>query len=55
MEQRSQKLDSFKKIVKKAVNAKVKAVFRSRFYACKTNQHYFQDTWPAAIKANIQG
>ena len=37
MEQRGQELDSFKELVKKAVNAKAKAVFRPRSYAHETN------------------
>ena len=37
MEQRGWKLDSFKKIVEKAVNAKTKASFIPRFFGCKTD------------------
>ena len=37
MEQSSMELDSFKKLVKKAVDAKAKAAFWPRSYACKTD------------------
>ena len=38
MEQRGLKLNSFKELVEKAVDAKVKAALRPRSYACKTDQ-----------------
>ena len=55
MKQRSQKLDSFKKIVEKAVDAKAKAIFRPCSYACDTDQYYLQGSWPSAAKTNIHG
>ena len=39
IEQRSQELDSFTKIVKKSVNVEAKAVFRPRSYDYNTDQH----------------
>ena len=50
MEQRGQELKSFKKLVKKAVNAKAKADLRSCFYACKTDQYCFQGSQLFATK-----
>ena len=41
IEQRSQELNSFKEIVKKAVDTKAKAAFRPHSYACNTDQHWF--------------
>ena len=55
MEQRSQELDSFEEIVKKAVDAKTKAALRARSYAHNTNQHCLQGSWPSATKTIIQG
>ena len=37
IEQRGQKFDTFKEIVKKAVNAKAKAALRLCFYVCSIN------------------
>ena len=37
--QRGQELDSFEKLVKKAVETEAKAILRPCFYACKTNQY----------------
>ena len=37
IDQRGQKLNSFKEVVKKAINAKAKTAFRPRSYACKTD------------------
>ena len=54
MEQRGQELNSFKKIVEKAVNAKAKAAFRPRSYACDTDQHCLWSSWPSAAKTNTQ-
>ena len=55
IEQQSQKLNSFKELVKKAVDAKVKTDLWPRFYACKTNPHFFQGSQLSAGKASIQG
>ena len=55
IEQRGQELNSFKKIVEKAVNAKAKAAFRPCSYARNTNQHCLQGSWPFAAKTNAQG
>ena len=54
MEQRGQELDSFKKLVKKSVNTKAKATIRPHFYACKTDQHCFEEIRPSAAKASLQ-
>ena len=54
MEQRGRKLDSFKELIKKAVNAKAKAALRPRSYARKTDQHCLQSSWPSTAKASIQ-
>ena len=54
IEQRGQELDSFKKLVKKTVNAKDKAAFRPCSYACETNQHCLWGSWPSAAKVSIQ-
>ena len=48
MEQRGQELDSFKKLVKKTVDAKAKAALRPRSYARKTNQHFLRGSRPIA-------
>ena len=55
MEQRGQELNSFEEIVKKTVNAKAKATFKPRSYACNTNQHCFQGSRPSAAKISTQG
>ena len=55
IEQRGQKLDNFKEIVKKAIDAKAKAAFRLCSYAYDTNQHYLWGNWPLAAKTNIRG
>ena len=39
MKQRGREFDSFKELMKKAVNPKAKATFRLRSYTRKTNQH----------------
>ena len=54
IEQDGWKLNSFERIVEKAVNAKTKAAFRPCFYACNTNQQYFQGSWPSTAKTNTQ-
>ena len=55
MKQRGQELDSFKELVKKAVDAKAKAAFQPRFYACKTDQHCLWGNRPSAAKTSTQG
>ena len=55
MEQRGQKLNSFKEIVEKAVNAKAKAALRPCSYTCNTNKDCFWDNWPSAAKTSTQG
>ena len=55
MEQRGRELDSFKKIVKKTVDAKTKTALRPRSYACNTNQHFFWGSRPSAAKTSTQG
>ena len=55
IKQRSQKLNSFKEIVKKTVNFKVKAAFRSYSYTCNTNQHCFWDSRSSAVQLSTQG
>ena len=52
MEQRGQELDRFKELVKKTVDAKVKAALKPRSYICKTNQHCLWGSWPSAAKAS---
>ena len=52
MEQRGRELDSFEELVKKAVDAKAKAALRPRSYACKTDQHYLQNSRLSAVKAS---
>ena len=54
MEQRGLELDSFEELVEKAVDAKVKAAFRPRSYACKTDQHCLRGSWLSAAKASTQ-
>ena len=54
MEQCGQELNSFEEIIEKTVDAKAKATFRPRSYACKTDQHYIRGSWPFAAKANTQ-
>ena len=44
IEQQGQELNNFKELVKKAVDAKVKAALRLCSYTCKINQYYFQDS-----------
>ena len=55
MEQRGQKLNSFKEIVEKAVNAKAIAALRPRPYVCNTNQHCFWGSRPSIAKTSTQG
>ena len=56
MEQRGRKLDSFKELVEKAVNAEAKAALRPRFYAWETDQHCPRDSRPAhSTTAKAQG
>ena len=55
IEQRGQELDSFEKLVEKAVNANAKAALRPRSYACKTDQHCLRDSRPSAAKASTEG
>ena len=55
MEQRGQEFNSFEEIVEKTIDAKAKAAFSPYFYACITNQHFFQDSWPSAAKIVTQG
>ena len=55
IEQHGQELNSFKELVKKAVNAEAKAALRPRSYACKTDQHCLQDSRPSAAKASTHG
>ena len=55
MEQRGQELDSFKELVEKTVDAKAKAAFRPRSYACKTDQYCLRSSRPSAAKASTQG
>ena len=53
IEQRDRELDSFEELVKETVDAEAKAIFRSRSYTCKTNQHCFRNSCPSAAKASI--
>ena len=39
IEQQGQEFDSFKELVEKTVNAKVKATLPPYFYTCKTDQY----------------
>ena len=55
MEQRGQEPNSFKEVVKKAVDAEAKVVFGPRSYACKTDQHCFWGSRPSAGKTSTQG
>ena len=55
MEQQDQELNSFKELVKKAVNAKAKATFWPCFYTYKTNQHCPKGCRPSAAKTSTQG
>ena len=54
MEQQGQEFNTFKKLVKKAINAKAKAAFQPCFYICKTDQHCLRDSWPSAAKVSTQ-
>ena len=54
IEQRSREIDSFKELVKKAVDAKAKTAFRPRSYPCKTDHHCLQSSRPSAAKASNQ-
>ena len=54
IEQPGQDLNSFKELVKKAVNNKAKVAFRPHFYTCKTDQHCFWGSRPSAAKASTQ-
>ena len=55
MEQCGQKLDSFKELVEKAVDAKAKAALWPRFYTCETDQCYLRGSRPSAAKVSTQG
>ena len=55
MEQCGQELNSFEKLVEKAVDAEAKAAFQLRSYTCKTDQHCFRRSRPSAAKASTQG
>ena len=55
MKQRGQKLDSFKELVEKAVDAEAKAALRPCSYARKTNEYCFRGSWPSAAKSSTQG
>ena len=55
LEQRGQKLVSFEEIVETTVDAKAKAAFKPRSYACNTNQYCLRDCWPSPGKTNTQG
>ena len=50
----SWELDSFEELVEKAVNAKPKAAFRPRSYACKTDKLCLQGSQPSAAKSGTQ-
>lgn len=50
IEQHSQELNSFNKIVKQVVDAKPKATFRLRSYTRQTDRHYGQGSYPATTK-----
>ena len=52
MEQCGQELNSFKEVVKKAINAEAKAAFQPRSYARKTNQHCLRGSRPSVDKAS---
>ena len=54
IEQRDWEFNSFKEIIKKAVDAKAKAILRPCFYACNTNQYYLQGSRPSVAKTNTQ-
>ena len=54
MEQRGRELNSFKELVKKAVNAEAKAALQLRSYTRKTDQHCLQGSRPSAAKASTQ-
>ena len=54
IEQRSRELNSFKELIKKAINAEIKAAFWPRSYACQSDQHCFQGNQPSAAKASTQ-
>ena len=54
IEQRGQKVDSFEKLMQKAVDVEGKAVLWPGFYICYTNQYYFRGSRPThSITANI--
>ena len=55
MEQYGQKLDSFKEIVEKRVDAKTKVALRPHCYNCNIDQYYLQSCWLSATKTSIQG
>ena len=54
IEQRGQELDSFEKLIKKAIDAKAKAALWPCSYACNTNQRCLRDSWLSAAKASTQ-
>ena len=55
MEQCGRELNSFKKLLKKAVDKEAKATLQPRSYACETNQHCFRGSRPPIAKANTHG
>ena len=55
IEQRGWELDSFKELVKKAVEAEAKATLRPRSYARKTDWYCFRDSRPSAAKTSTKG
>ena len=52
MEQRSRELDSFKDLVKKAIDIKTKAALWPRSYAYKIDQYCLRGSQPSAAKAS---
>ena len=55
MEQCGRELDSFKELVKNAVDAEARATLRPRSYARETDQSFLRDSRPSAAKASTQG
>ena len=55
IKQRSQKLNSFEEIVKKAVDVKAKTAFRPCSFTRNINQHCLQGRRPSATKTSTQG
>ena len=54
IKQCSEKLDSFKELVEKTVDAEAKAALWPHSYAHKTNQYYLKGSQPSAAKTNSQ-